>query len=353
MTLAARVWPRSLLIYSLLLAVSACQRPVEFVISGNTMGTTYSIKVVRHRDDINYGAATLTETDLHRLIDQRLRLVNSVMSIYDPSSELSSFNAKTLLEPQELSLELFALLSSAKQISEQTGGAFDITVGPLVNAYGFGPKQPTTQPPTKEKLREAQALVGFHNLILSPETQTAAKQIAGLQLDLGAIAKGYGVDVIADLLSKQGYQNYLVEIGGEVKAQGVNTQKVPWRVGIEQPNTGIRKIQLVLPLAGQALATSGDYRNFYWQAGRRVAHAIDPRTGTPVDHNLASVSVVHKDCATADALATALLVMGPEAGLKFSEEQSLSAHFIVREQNGSYHQFSSRTFQELLVASDL
>ena len=292
------------------------------------MGTTYSVKFFE----------ALGRNQAKALADvfpSTLTRIDALMSTYKPDSELSRFNQHDATSPFPVSDETLAVFKRALEVSRQTDGAFDITVGPIVNAYGFGPDGPTT-PPDDDVLAELRKRVGYQQIELDEAEKTVRKKIPNLYCDLSAIAKGCAVDQVALALSAIGIKNYMVEVGGEVRAAGVNDRGTPWRIGIEQPTPGQRGVQRVLPLENMSLATSGDYRNYREVDGVRISHTIDPRTGRPVQHNLVSVSVLHAECAYADAYATALTVLGPEEGFAFAAEQRLTALFIFREADGAF-----------------
>lgn len=307
----------------LLLGLTACssqQTPQpQTELSGRTMGTTYSIK---------YQPAAL-EIDAERLqhhVDARLAEINTVMSTYDPSSELSRLNQLESDDWVEVSRVLMFVLHTAKRIHQLSGGAFDPSIGPLVNLWGFGPDV-VTEFPTEAQVVEQLTQVGFERLKLDDEKGRISRP-AGMYIDLSAIAKGYAVDQIADLLASAGLENYLVEIGGELRASGVNAKGQPWHIAIERPQSGVREVHGVLNVSGLGMATSGDYRNFFEKDGQRYSHTLDPRTGYPVQHDLVSVTVLADDCMTADALATAFMVMGQGEASKLAEKAGIAAWFI-------------------------
>jgi thiamine biosynthesis lipoprotein len=301
----------------------------HFELAGETMGTTYHIKVVlRPKQEI--------EGDLKAKVDARLNEINALMSTYQEDSELSRFNQQRDSTPFPLSPETAGVLRIALEVSAQSGGAFDVTIGPLVNAYGFGPE-------VKREIDDAARAtlmerVGYQKLSLDAEGN-AAKQHPELYCDLSAVAKGYASDAIADLLEENAIFQYIVEIGGEVAARGRNERGKPWRLGIERPEEGaFGVLQEIVAMSGdrqrQALATSGDYRNFYMEDGKRISHTIDARTGKPIEHTLASASVLHASCAWADAYATAMMALGPDEGMVLAEAQGLSVYFVLHDGEG-------------------
>ncbi|MCB1034617.1 MAG: FAD:protein FMN transferase, partial [Acidobacteria bacterium] len=225
------------------------------------------------------------------------------------------------------------------------GGAFDITVGPLVTAWGFGPRRLPPEPPPEEELAELLPHVGFRLLELTDEG--VVKKDPRTQGDLSAIAKGYAVDQVAETLEAEGFDDYMVEVGGEVRTGGHAPGGGPWRIGIEGPTPEGHTLYRVLPLSNLAVATSGDYRNFYEVNGRRYSHTLDPKTGRPVEHAGAAVSVVMEDCASADGWATALLVLGPDAGYDLATEKELAALFQSHEEGGGISVRQTPRFEAL------
>lgn len=304
------------------------------------MGTSYSIKVV----DL---AASIAPTDLQHDIDGILERVNDSMSTYRPESELSRFNSNPSIDWIPASTELVELLSEARATSEQSDGAFDVTVGPLVNLWGFGPTAQPEKLPVEAEIAEIRKRVGFTKLTIRTEPPALKKSIPDLYIDLSAIAKGYGVDQVADFLRARGVQNYLVEIGGELNAAGHSGRGTPWRIAVERPDPRSRSIHRIVELRDSGMATSGDYRNFYEKEGKWYSHSIDPTTGRPVTHGLASVTVVMPETRKADAFATALMVLGPQAGFRLAESKGIAALFVVRTDSG-YTDLLTRAFNAYL-----
>ncbi|MGD9612038.1 MAG: FAD:protein FMN transferase [Kiritimatiellia bacterium] len=316
-----------LLCFSFLLSLSACSpAPRDAALSGQTMGTTYSIRLADAPLDRRELAALQAD------VDAALAEVNRQMSPYLPGSEISRFNRAGTNEPVAISPDFQLVARRALEIAEATGGAFDPTVGALVNLWGFGPDGLRREAPSAGQIAAARQKTGWRHLLLTPDDRLA-KDVPALQLDLGAIAKGFGVDRVAELLRERGFRNFLVEIGGETLGAGVNARSEPWRVGVLQPD-GSTELHGVVPLTGgKAIATSGDYRNFYRdERGELRCHVIDPRTAAPVGPAVASVSVLADDCLTADALATALFVLGPDEGLPLLAARfpGVEALFLVR-----------------------
>jgi thiamine biosynthesis lipoprotein len=243
---------------------------------------------------------------------------------------------------------LLKVLEVAQETSRLSDGAFDVTVAPLVNLWGFGPGPMRDGIPDQDQIRSALARVGYQRLHLRSEPPGIRKERPDLVVDLSAIAKGYGVDLVAEHLDALGLENYLVEIGGEVWGKGHNARGTPWRIAIEKPSPAQRSVYAVVRLDGRGIATSGDYRNFFEQQGQRFSHTIDPTSGRPVIHDLASVTVLSPTVTRADALATALLVLGPEQGYRLAEQQGLAALFIIREGDG-YKEKQTRLFEQFRV----
>jgi thiamine biosynthesis lipoprotein len=240
------------------------------------------------------------------------------------------------------------VVKAALRISRLTQGAFDVTIGPVVNLWGFGPQTAEEALPSDKAVKDALAKVGYERVHVRDTPPALRKERSDINIDLSAIAKGYGVDKIAQYLEAQGIGHYLVEIGGELRGKGLNPNGVPWRIAIEKPDPGQRVIERIIQISDRGVATSGDYRNFFEIAGQRYSHTMDPRTGRPVRHDLASVTVVSDTCMEADALATALLVMGPEQGFRFAQSQGIEAFFIVIGSEG-FTERSTAGFERYVV----
>jgi thiamine biosynthesis lipoprotein len=304
------------------------------------MGTTYRVKAVLGGSSFN----TPLIDRLGSAVGDTLDSVNRKMSTYDPDSELSEFNGFDAGAAFAISDDTAAVIACALEVAEASGGAFDITVGPLVNAWGFGPGG-RRQAPNDDNLSELRARVGYRKLRLDAEARTIQKLESELNCDLSALAKGFAVDKLAEAFDELGVTRYLIEVGGEVRARGTNKRGEPWSLGIEKPSDARRQLQRAVRLRDMAMATSGDYRNFYEQDGVRLSHTIDPRTGRPVVHSLASVSVIHDNCMYADAYATTLMVLGPDDGLAWAEKQGLAALFLVRA-GGDFEERATSRFRE-------
>ena len=336
---------RACALLPVLLCAGAClpagDAPAVHVFEGPTMGTTFAVRVVAGDLDDERAAG------LRRAVERTLAGVDERMSTYRPESEVSRFNRARTTDPFPVSADTLAVLRHALEISELSGGAFDVTVGPLVDAWGFGPAGEPAALPAGRDIDRLRRRVGFRHLRIDPAASSIRKLVPALSCDLSALAKGYAVDRVADRLHAEGIDSYLVEVGGEVRAAGRSPRGDAWRVGIERPAPGPPAVQRLVPLRDRALATSGDYRNYYEVDGRRVSHTIDPRSGRPVDHGLASVSVVEPLCVRADAIATALGVLGPDAGYELAVAQGWAALLIVRRGDGTLHERETPAFAAL------
>ncbi|OUS06019.1 hypothetical protein A9Q81_04600 [Gammaproteobacteria bacterium 42_54_T18] len=293
-------------------------------LSGPTMGTWYNIKVVSE--------VGVNRDFLSKKIKTVLSDINGLMSTYDHGSELSRFNQLPINTPMEFSSDTVIVLKMALDLSVETEGAFDVTVGPAVNLWGFGPDGRLKNKPSEIAINEALSQVGYQALVWHSDNQLSKSK--PVYVDLSAIAKGFAVDKIAALLREQGYSRFLVDIGGELLAGEEKSPGQNWKVAVEQPDAHQRAIQKVISLRRMGVATSGDYRNFYEFEGERYSHTIDPRTGKPVANTLASVSVLHPSVAYADGIATALMVLGTEQGFALANKLGISAYFIYKTSSG-------------------
>jgi FAD:protein FMN transferase len=296
---------------------------------GPTMGTTYTVKIAgRAVGEAEAAAARAAVEDVLAGVVDR-------MSAYLPESELGRFNRHHATTPFALSPDTLAVLATAQRVSELSRGAFDVTVAPVVDAWGFGPTKVQRIVPEAERSALAPR-VGYWRLAVDAEAGTATKARPDLQADLSGVAKGYAVDRAALALEGLGFTDYLVEAGGELRTRGRNAEGRPWQIGVEQPDAAPPRARQVVPLSGQAMATSGDYRIWFEREGRRYSHEIDPATGLPIRHGLASVTVVAADCAFADAMATALIVLGPEDGFALARRERIAAYFVTRHADGAF-----------------
>jgi FAD:protein FMN transferase len=295
---------------------------------GRTMGTTWSLHAYAPG-----GMASTIETAAQEILDR----VVAQMSTWEPRSDISLFNAAATGTWQRLPEEFFQVLACALHVAEQSGGAYDPTIGPLVNLWGFGPScaidDPRQSPPDAAQVDAQRALCGWRKLELNAQRRSA-RQCGGLYLDLSAIAKGYAVDLLAEYLEGLAYTPYLVEVGGELRGQGLKPDCQPWWVELERPDAAEGMTRSLIGLHGLSVATSGDYRRYFDWKGRRYAHTIDPRSGAPCMHRTVSVSVLHEQCMAADAWSTALGVMGSDEGLAFAGEHGIAALFVDRCEEG-------------------
>ena len=317
---------RPLIALALLLTVSAClfgKEPDVVRLSGETMGTTFNITAIG--DDLD-------EAALGQAVQETLAQVNAKMSNWDPNSEVSTFSASGSTDPMQVSDEFAFVIEAANEVHEKSGGTFDVTLGPLIELWGFGPRKPEDPIPADDEIATALGQVGQARLLdLDRGAGTLAKSEAGVGINLSAIAKGYGIDAVAAQLREAGIENYMVEIGGDLVTMGENDKGESWRIGIEKPETGAQSIQLIVPLDNLGMATSGDYKNFFEQDGVRYSHIIDPTTGRPITHRTTSVTVIADNAMMADAWATAMLALGQEKGMELAEKHKLAVFFISRD----------------------
>jgi thiamine biosynthesis lipoprotein len=301
------------------------------------MGSTYTVRLRALGHDV----ATLREA-----VQSTLNEVDQRMSMFRPESELSAFNRAPGDTAVRLSDALYSVLAAADRTSRWSNGAFDVTVAPLVERWGFGTRA-VREVPAAAAVAAERGHVDWRSLSLDDARLSVTKRQAGVQIDLGGIAKGYGVDRAATALEAHGVTDYMLEVGGEVRTRGVNAAGETWRIGIEEPDAMPQRARWVVPLSGRAMATSGDYRNYFLEDGQRYSHEIDPLAGAPIRHSLCSVTVVADDCMRADALATALIVLGPDKGRALAESSGIAAQFIERVPGGSYRDSMSPAFAAL------
>jgi FAD:protein FMN transferase len=302
-------------------SVGCSEQPGSGQFSGPTMGTVYAIA---WHDVAGGRRCEVSQAQVAELLLQ----INAAMSTYQPDSELSRLNQTPAGRWVDLSPELAEVLSAAQTIWLQSAGAFDVTVGPLVNLWGFGPDSGVIRP-SQEQQQRAGETVGMDKLEFVGSR--LRKQHADLYIDLSALAKGYAVDLVAQLMSQQGCDHFMVDIGGEIRTKGSNRRGKSWQIGIEVPDPGqLGTLHTVLGLSDLSIATSGDYRNFRLVDGERVDHVIDPRTGLPATNTVVSATVLHPSAMWADAYATVLMVLGVEEGLAFADKQGFPAYVMYR-----------------------
>ena len=303
--------------------------------TGLVFGTSYSLKYQ-------------CDSDLVKGIEQELKKVDNSLSPFNEKSIITAVNNNKDVELNEMFLSVF---KKAMEISENTGGAFDITVAPLVNAWGFGFKSGSD--PGKAQIDSLLNIVGYKKVTL--EAGKVVKQDPRIMLDCSAIAKGFGTDVIANYLRSRGVKNFMVEIGGEIVTSGINEERLPWKIGVTKPSDDPlsdkgSELMTILNVTDKAMATSGNYRNFYYKRNKKYAHTIDPKTGCPVQHSLLSATVIADDCATADAYATSFMVMGFEKARKFLEKHTeLMVYFIYSDEKGNNAVWFSPSLKDKIV----
>lgn len=318
----------------LLIACQEQQAREHIKLAGHTMGTHYNITLVANAGE----TLTVDRTALQEAVDAEFRYLNQVFSIYIEDSELMQLNQAEVGQWHSVSQPLMDVLQLSQDISERSGGAFDITVMPLVRFWGFGPDPEPEQTPSLEEVESLRSRVGYQHLELG---DGRARRLADINIDLGGVAKGYSADWVLALLERQGFENILVEIGGDLAVKGEAPRGGPWRLAIEQPSMLRGAARLVVSLTDQGLVTSGEYRNFYELDGERFSHTIDPTTGYPVRHQLVSVSVIAPTAAEADAWATAISVLGEERGMALAEKEQLPVYMVLIQDEGFADQSSS------------
>ncbi|MBE3637871.1 FAD:protein FMN transferase [Mangrovicoccus algicola] len=334
---------RVTLLLSSLLALSACwpeSRAEPLRIEGSTMGTTYHVTVVDPPEGMD-------EDRLREIADASLAGLLSHVNNWDPGSEVSAFSASASTEPVTVSPVLRAVVAESARINALSGGMFDVTLAPLIDLWGFGPRRPEDPVPGEAEIAAAMEDVGQADKLVL-EGDRLRKTRPGVSVNLGAIAKGQGIDAVGDAIAAAGATRYLVEIGGDLVAAGQNPEDRPWSIGIERPDAASRTVQTVIPVSGYGMATSGDYRNYFEQDGIRYSHILDPTTGRPVTHATASVTVLAETAMAADGLATALLAMGEEAAMPLARAEDIPVMFITR-RDGAFVTETSPSFDALLA----
>ena len=307
--------------------------------SGTIFGTVYNITY-------QY------DQDLQDELVAKMQEVDSALSMFNKESVISKINNNQPVEVNEMFLEVFKM---AQNISEDTQGAFDITVAPLVNLWGFGFKK--GQDPNPQAVDSLLQIVGYQKVQLSVDKShfSVKKSDPRIMLDCSAIAKGYGVDVVAKCLKAKGIKNYLVEIGGEISTSGISEKRLPWKIGVTKPSDdaaeGQGELQTVINVTDKSMATSGNYRNFYYKGGRRYAHTIDPKTGCPVQHNILSATVLADRCAKADAYATSFMVMGLEGAKIILERHPELMAYLIYDDHGKTAVWYSPSMQDKILGN--
>jgi Membrane-associated lipoprotein involved in thiamine biosynthesis len=336
---------RSTALLLVCLFLSACGTPIPddtgIRFAGVTMGTTFSVTLTHLPAHLD---VRQVELEITRILDK----IEGKMSTYRDDSELSQLNRSESMDWVSVSEDLLTVIAQALHVSKLTNGAFDVTVGPLVNLWGFGPPLPTEQIPSEERINEMMGRVDYQRLHARGFPPAVRKDAPDISIDLSAIAQGYAVDKVAEYLESAAVPDYLVEVGGELRAQGRNPVGSAWRIGIERPTADQSSVQEVILLDNQAVATSGDYRNYFEQNGQRYSHILNPKTGRPVTHNLASVTIISSSTMYADAMATGLMVLGPEIGYALAVREQLAAYLILREADG-FRENATPAFKRYLV----
>lgn len=319
-----------------LLLFTACgARPQVHEFSGQTMGATYNVIVIDPNGAFDKDA-------LQEAVEATLKEVNARFSNWDPTSEVSRFNRQRTTAPVSVSADFQKVMAAADEVYAASAGQFDVTLAPVVELWGFGAPGRTTQPPDAEAIAAAMENVGQARVLARGEDgATLRKTNPSASVYLAAIAKGYGIDAVAETLASLGARDFMVEIGGDLKAVGVNAHGEDWRIGVERPDAADRTIEEIVRVSGLGMATSGDYRNYFEEDGVRYSHIIDAETGRPVTHTTASVTVLAETAMLADAWATALLALGAERGLPIAEEEAIAALFLARRPGSAYMQFDS------------
>lgn len=308
---------------------------------GPTMGSTYSVKYVR-TDAVAPAATLKAETEAI------LAEIDVQMSTYRPDSLIEQFNGAPVGTCQTMPQGMLELVATGNRLHQESAGAFDLTLEPLLNLWGFGPKGQGEAVPSAEQLADARQRVGQQHLRI--EGEQLCKD-ADVEVDFNSIAAGYAVDRVIDRLGELGVQSYLVEATGELKAAGLKPDGSHWRIGLEAPHANQRVAQRILQLDGYGISTSGDYRNYFEENGVRYSHTLDPQTGAPIRHKLAAVTVADPSTLRADGLSTVLMVLGPERGLAFAEQAGIAAFFVTRDGEGFVTQ-SSVAFEQLFAAGE-
>ncbi|AIZ79435.1 FAD:protein FMN transferase [Actinobacillus equuli] len=340
---------KSILIFAMsAIFLTACNKaPEQITLQGKTMGTTYTVKYI----DDGKVEDLVAPDELQKQLDSLLVTVNNEMSTYQKSSQISHFNQLSQVgQAVEIPSDFAKVVAEAMRLNKVTEGALDVTVGPLVNLWGFGPDKRLNKVPSAEQIAERAKSVGIEKLKLTTgEKPSLTKLVPNLYLDLSSIAKGFGVDKLAEHLESLGLANYLVEIGGELRGKGKNLQGVDWRIAIEQPTLAQgQAAQITVPLHNLGMATSGNYRNYFEdEQGNRLSHIINPKELRPVSHKLASITVFAPTTMTADGLSTGLFVLGPEKALEVAEREKLAVFLIIK--NGeAFETKMSSEFEKLI-----
>jgi thiamine biosynthesis lipoprotein len=309
---------------------------------GLTMGGTYSVKIVTPKDELE----TPGLPDADRALRSTLDRIEGLMSTWDRDSELSRFNRSTSLEPFAVSPETFEVFKWSMDVGMLTGGALDVTVGPLVDAWGFGPAGVPSRLPSDEEIARLRELTGPGRIELNPAARTVRKTRPGVRCDLSSVVPGYAADRLWAELANRGFTDFVVDMGGELRTRGRNEHGEPWQIAIDRPDPQGQAIERIVSISNLAITTAGDYRKYREVDGQRVAHILDPRTGRPIGHRLASVTVIDELAVRADSFDTALMVLGTDEGMALARKLNLAVLFIERTDQGFSERASPR-FEEI------
>jgi FAD:protein FMN transferase len=327
---------RQVVMMGMLALLAGCGGETLEHFEGPTMGSTYSVQYVRT-------AHTPAPKELQRQVENLLDEVDRQMSTYRSDSDIERFNALPAHSCQPMPEPILHLVRTGEQLSLASDGAFDLTVEPLLNLWGFGPQARELKVPDAATLAQVRQRVGHQHLRINGAQLC---KDAAVEVDFNSIAAGYAVDRIAELLAGQGIHRYLAEATGELKAAGRKPDGTPWRIALEEPRDDQRVAERIIAVDGFGVSTSGDYRNYFQQDGQRYSHTLDARSGAPVRHRLASVTVLHPSALMADGLSTLLLVLGPEQAWNYAEQQQIAAFFVLREGEGFVTR-SNKAFEQL------
>lgn len=299
--------------------------PAATVLSGKTMGTSWRVSVI--------GLDQTQATALQQKIQSQLDADDQLLSTWKKDSALMRFNASESLSPWPVSEAMADIITGAMRIGTKTDGAMDITVGPLVNLWGFGPQNQPVTTPTDEQIAAAKARTGLQHLTVTQEAgrQYLQKDLPDLFVDLSTVGEGYAADHLARLMEQEGIVRYLVSVGGALASRGMNGEDKPWRVAIQKPTDQENAVQAIVDINGHGISTSGSYRNYYELDGKRISHVIDPQTGQPITHNLVSVTVISPTALEADGWDTGLMVLGPKKAQEVARREGLAVYMIVKE----------------------
>lgn len=339
-------WSKQSVVFLMLAVLAGCENPATerpmLEIHGRTMGTFYGVKVI---GDFPGG-----QPALQTQVDSLLKHYNDEISTYDQNSSLSKFNQQQTTAPFPVSQDMADIVISALRVGQRTQGVLDVTVGPLVNLWGFGPDKRPIKTPTDEQITVARQRMGIQHLHVDVSADHAAlrKDVPNIYVDLSTIGEGFGADKVAEFLESRGVHNYLVEIAGASRSRGVNAKGEPWKLAIQKPTDELDEVQAIVKPDGRAISTSGSYRNYYELDGQRYSHIIDPATGKPITHRLVSATVITPTALEADGLDTALMVMGPEKALAFAKQQRLAVYLVIKIDNGFKAEYSE-SFEPYLV----